>query len=98
MNCKICKKEFNYGDKNSPMLKNLVWNRIVSFYKLTNYEKEASHRFHTKWHKGIHDFIPNDHLFLCYECMEKALGRKLTKEDLINCPLNEQFIKEYFNE
>lgn len=97
MNCTICKKEFEYGDKHSPMLNDLVWNQVVHHYRLSKYEKEARHRFLTKWHRGIRDYNPNDHLLICYECMERALGRKLTKEDIIDAPLSKPFIESYFN-
>ena len=97
MNCTICKKEFEYGDKHSPMLKNLVWVTVVRYYNLSNYEREAEHRFLTKWHRGIRKYNPKDHLLICYECMEKALGRKLTQEDIVDCPLNKEFVKNYFN-
>lgn len=39
--CTVCNKEFYYGDHNSPMFIDEVWNKIINYFKLTNFEKEA---------------------------------------------------------
>lgn len=40
--CTVCNKEFYYGDHNSPMFIDEVWNKIINYFKLTNFEKEAA--------------------------------------------------------
>lgn len=40
--CTICNKEFYYGDHNSPMFIDEVWNKIINYFKLANLEKEAA--------------------------------------------------------
>lgn len=99
--CQVCGKRFAYGDEQSPMLKKEVWSRIVNFYNLGEYEKEADERFHInyEYRKQIGKRHSDDeHLYLCYECMEKALGRKIEPSDLINIgvPLNMAFEEMYF--
>ena len=34
--------------------------------------------------------------FICYKCMEKALGRRLKKSDINNSPFNEAFREWYY--
>ena len=96
--CKICNKKFNYDGEESPMLNNLLWNKIVKFYNLENYEKEASNRFIKAYEKKQNIEKDNQHLFICIDCMENALNRKLTKKDLIgdNIPYNKTFEEWYF--
>lgn len=43
--CTVCNKEFYYGDHNSPMFIDEVWNKIINYFKLTNFEKEAAKKF-----------------------------------------------------
>ena len=98
--CKICGKEFNYGDKESPMLNNIIWDTIVKYYNLGEYEKKAFDLY-SKMNFGFRKHFKDKdeyHLYICSTCMEKALGRKLLKSDLIgeNIPLNEKFEKSYF--
>ena len=98
--CKVCNKKFNYGDKNSPMLDNKIWNNIVNFYNLKEYEIKAENKFYNQYNGFRKNFKDKDeyHLYICIDCMEKALNRKLTKDDLIgiNVPFNEEFEKWYF--
>lgn len=99
--CQVCEKRFAYGDEQSPMLKDDIWNNIVKFYDLEQYEKEADDRFQEnyEYRKQIGQRHSDDeHLYLCYECMEKALGRKIEPGDLINIgvPLNMMFEEMYF--
>ena len=110
--CLICKRKFVYGDKWSPMLKNNVWRDVVEHYGLVEEELEREKAFYeiyeiygiTKSERIVEILdevlgLSIFHTYICYECMEKALGRKLTKEDLIgtDIPLNKDFEKEYFN-
>ena len=101
--CKVCGKELQYCGDNSPMLKNDIWNQIVDFYNLKEYEEEAFEAFikaYKKWKRRKNEFNDKDeyHLYLCTNCMEKALGRKILKSDLIgeNTPFNENFEENYF--
>lgn len=99
--CQNCNKRFEYMDEQSPMLKKEIWNQVVRFYDLEEYEKEAEDKFYEnyEYRKQIGQRHSDDeHLYLCYECMEKALGRKLRPEDLIDLgvPLNAKFEKMYF--
>ena len=98
--CKVCGKEFYYGDKESPMLKNDVWNSIVRHYGLSEYEEKAF-ELYSKVNFGFRrKFRDKDeyHLYICSDCMEKALGRKILKSDLIgeDVPLNREFEETYF--
>lgn len=99
--CQVCEKRFAYGDEQSPMLRDDIWNNIVKFYNLEQYEKEADDRFQEnyEYRKQIGQRHSDDeHLYLCYECMEKALGRRIEPGDLINIgvPLNMRFEEMYF--
>lgn len=51
--CTICGRPFNYGDENSPMFKDKIWNDIVNHFGLSEFEKEASKRFYSFIKKGI---------------------------------------------
>ena len=99
--CKVCNRKFLYGDCQSPMLSNKKWDEVVSFYDLKEYENKAmeKYRLHCEKvgnYKAKH--IDDEHLYICYECMEKALGRKIRRSDLIgkDIPLNEYFEYMYF--
>ena len=47
----------------------------------------------SKWEKVLKFFNLKDlsNTFICYKCMEKALGRKLRRTDINNFPFNEAF-------
>lgn len=82
--CKVCGKQFKYGDENSPCLTDKKWRRIVNFYNLRNYEIKAS-KLYTKADPLLNeDFVDKDeyHLYICSDCMENALGRKIMPTDL----------------
>lgn len=49
--CTVCNKEFYYGDHNSPMFIDEIWNKIINYFKLTNFEKEAAKKF-SSYYKG----------------------------------------------
>lgn len=98
--CKICGKEFSYDGKESPMLNNETWKTIVEHYDLVEYENKAFDLYR-KTNFGFRKNFKDDdkyHLYICSNCMEKALGRKLLKSDLIgeNVPFNQNFEKNYF--
>lgn len=88
--CKVCSKQFEYGDSESPMLTGEKWNEVVKFYGLEKFEKQAFFRSNFP----IED--ETAHLFICKDCMEDALGRKLTEEDLNGSLFNYEFIVKYF--
>lgn len=100
--CKICDRELQYCGDNSPMLNDNIWNNVVSFYNLKEYEETAHNNFmkaYKKWKRGKSKFNDKDeyHLYICTDCMERALGRKLLKSDLIgeNVPFNAKFEEKY---
>lgn len=92
--CKVCGKEFWYGDENSPCLIDKKWRKIVNFYNLGLYEKKASKLYaknFNRWEElngydweTPNEFIDKDeyHLYICSDCMENALGRKIMPSDL----------------
>lgn len=101
--CKVCNKQFKYGDEQSPMFVDKIWRDLLDFYNLWRYEAEAESAFHhaySKYKKGprFAAFCDKDeyHCYICYECAEKALGRKLTKDDINDSIFNEPFVKFYF--
>jgi hypothetical protein len=55
--CTVCNKEFYYGDHNSPMFIDEVWNKIINYFKLTNFEKEAAKKFSSYYKGGGKDTI-----------------------------------------
>ena len=83
--CNICGKEFNYGDCQSPMLNGETWNKVVEFYSLKKFESKARAKYakHIQKEGRSTEALEDEHLFICYTCMEKALGRKICKSDLI---------------
>ena len=82
--CKVCGKRFEYGDKNSACLIDERWKEVVNFYNLGKYEKKAS-RLYSDADPWINEnFVDKDeyHLYICSDCMEKALGRRILPTDL----------------
>ena len=83
--CKVCNKKFDYGDEQSPVFKDDIWNHILKTYGFPELQP-------------ITEEHPNDDSgFICYECAEKALGRKIQRNDLKEVIFNEPFVKHYFN-
>ena len=82
--CKVCGKEFEYGDKNSPCLTDEKWKEVVNFYNLGAYEEKASELLAENDPWLNENFVDKDeyHLYICSDCMEKALGRKILQTDL----------------
>ena len=102
--CIFCNREFDYGDEWSPMLKNELWNRIIDYYDL--HDKEIANSvlfnyYYDLWIKNRGTELGDEYnqkctdheTLICYPCMERALGRELTFDDLINkdVPLNQEF-------
>lgn len=101
--CKVCNREFRYGDGWSPMFTDKIWWDLLDFYNLWRYEAEAKSAFHEaiyKYERGslLTPFVDKEeyHCDICYKCAEKALGRKLVPEDVNNSLFNESFKKIYF--
>lgn len=93
------------------MLKDSVWNSVLEYYNIkeNEFEKEnicsmlydVYYMIRSERAMDLIDEILESkylHTYVCVDCMEKALGRKLTKEDLIgeNIPFNEEFEESYF--
>lgn len=105
--CTVCKRKFSYGDKWSPMFNNDIWDFLIYKYGLKKHEWDSRKKFdkyYDMWIKGDNGITNDDlndpsmHTYICYKCAEKALGRKITKDDLIgkNVPLNSKFERFYF--
>lgn len=62
-------------------------------------KKKQKKRYNELYSKSGWRINENEHLYLCYECIEKALGRKIKRNDLIgkNVPFNENFEEMYFS-
>lgn len=107
--CKVCGKEFWYGDENSPCLIDKKWRKIVNFYNLGLYEKKASKLYAKNFHKWEelngydwetpNEFIDKDeyHLYICSDCMERALGRKIMPSDLSTSKAKTDGLDWYYN-
>lgn len=67
--CSVCGREMEFLTTQSPMLTDKLWSWMLAQHGL------AEERCFDGGPKK------NSH-FICYQCMEKTLGRKLTKEDL----------------
>ena len=93
--CHICGRIFCYGDSQSPMLTDKKWNEVVQHYGLEQYERDANTLFAQNYRRNRYVYKENEHLFICYKCMEEALGRKLTMRDLMKAPINDAFIHAY---
>ncbi len=84
--CRVCGKWFDYGDEQSPVFKDDVWNQVL-----------REHGFEEKQPVSI-EHPHDDTGFICYECVERTLGRKITKDDLANVSFNEPFNEFYFKD
>ena len=40
--CKVCNRQFHYGDEWSPMFTNKIWFDLLDFYNLWRYEAEEA--------------------------------------------------------
>ena len=110
--CTGCGKKYTYGDENSPVVLPRVWNLLLGHYGISEeeeYEKEKAFlKLYNKWKNmpegdkknALHEKMsgPDYHTYFCTDCMEKALGRKLTRYDIQNCPYNNEFRAKYLKE
>lgn len=95
--CNVCGKSFYYGDENSPMFKNEIWDIIIKHFGLSEFEKEAGKRFLSFYKRGDKSYRKDCHVFICSKCAEIALGRKIIEEDINDSPFNIPFREKYFN-
>ena len=110
--CSGCGKKYTYGDENSPVVLPRVWNLLLGHYGISEeeeYKKEKAFTgLYKKWKEmpegqekeALHEKMsgPDYHTYFCTDCMEKALGRKLTRYDIQNCPYNNEFRAKYLKE
>lgn len=85
--CSVCKSKFDFGDEQSPVLNDNLWNTVINFYGL-----EEINRLSKPDYRGETQSSPV-HCYVCYECMEKALGRELTLDDIPSVIYNVPFKK-----
>lgn len=99
--CSACGRGFEYSDEWSPSIKDDIWRQCCDFFGISKEEEAArTYRFNRLYDelKRKHKPLtitnrPEFHTMLCYKCMEEALGRPLTQDDMIapNTPLNRDF-------
>lgn len=63
------------------MLNDKRWNEIVKKLNLEEYGKEAEQKYEEHYRKAGFRMsnIEDEHLHLCYKCMEERLGRKIRR-------------------
>ena len=100
--CCVCDKPIEYSGDDSVMLLDDKWHKVLDFYNLRKYEKDANRRadeFYKKCDRrgGLHLKEPkNIHTFICNDCIEKALGRPIKITDINDSPFNQGYIKSHF--
>lgn len=82
--CGGCGKELSFLSILSPVLENTLWNEVLHFFGLS--EQRSGPKLPAM-----------EPQYICFECMEKALGRKLLLEDLKQLPFNLYFKLHYFH-
>ena len=107
--CNICGRKFEYGDRWSPMLKDHVWRKVLDKFGISRETEKRKYWLFSKLYdlkkcavgeeeEAIDNLMrrPIFHTMICTDCMEKALGRKLTLDDTNRSPFNSEFEREYF--
>lgn len=94
--CTKCKTKFEYGDHMSPMFNEAIWKEIIEKAGLSEYEKIAKEKYN-KWNGNPSTDRYCYHTYICYECAEKLLGRKIRLSDLNNSWFNVPFLMFYFD-
>lgn len=61
------------------------WNCQLCGKDTSENEKDYYMLDHSLWNQ----IAPNPNGMLCIDCVEITLGRQLEKEDLLDCPVNE---------
>lgn len=106
--CSCCHKEERYVD--SPVVVDELWQEILfrlgiednneikvgeAYFLPNNPEHKSAMRFY-KTFKQINKVTPDgEYVMLCRDCMEKALGRPLYKEDLKRCEMTDNIIDKF---
>jgi hypothetical protein len=87
--CKVCDKIMGYNGKDSPMLVEEAWRKVVSYYHLNEYEIKASNSFMLHYEKDPNDvWREEDHLFICKDCMKKVFKGDIPNKYILDCPYN----------
>lgn len=81
--CGGCGKELKFLSILSPVLENNLWGKVLGFFSLSEQRQDA-------------EYPAKEPQYICFECMEKALGRKLLLQDLKQLPFNLYFQLHYF--
>lgn len=92
--CSVCDRSFQYGDATSPVFTDDIWKFVVSYYNLNEHEKYAAEEFIKL--RGADLSNRNAHTFICVDCTEKALRRRLLLSDVTKCMFNREFLMKYF--
>ena len=106
--CSCCHKEERYVE--SPVVTDELWQEILfrlgiednnkikcgeTYFLPNNPKQKAAMNFY-KTFKQINEVIPDgEYVMLCRDCMEKALGRPLYKEDLKRCEMTDRIIDKF---
>lgn len=94
--CTVCNKEFYYGDHNSPMFIDEVWNKIINYFKLTNFEKEAAKKF-SSYYKGEVKIVIQTTMCLSVANVRRRLQvGEITDKDINDSLFNIPFREKYF--
>lgn len=81
--CDVCGTQLRSLYLQSPVVTDNLWHQLLDFYGFS--EERA-------WPKAP----AQKPVFMCVNCMEKALGRKLSLSDVENLPFNLYFRLNYF--
>lgn len=92
--CSVCDRSFQYGDAISPVFTDEIWSFLVSHYNLSEHEKNAAEELVKL--RGADLSNRNAHTFICYDCAEKALQRRVLLSDITKCIFNREFLIKYF--
>lgn len=101
--CAACGAVLAHDSADSPMLENERWYDVLDHYGLWRVAARAREKnIDAQIRRGNEeevDFHNSElHTFVCVSCMEKALGRKLSLQDVVNGPFNKAFIKKYIGD
>lgn len=98
--CTVCDRAFEYGDAVSPMFDDGIWDRLIAYYHLAEHEAEAFAYQKQALSDGDWPYCSDRkaHTYICADCAEKALGRRIRMSDLNGSDFNEEFTKAYFSD
>lgn len=81
--CNICGQELDKLPVQSPMVNDELWDNILNFYGLSEHRLQPKSPAQTP-------------VFVCTDCMSRALDRNISLDDLANVPFNLDFILYHF--